>query len=310
MRYQQTIRNAISCLGVGLHTGEPAAMTLRPSRPDTGVAFLLRNGGGTPTSLTASIENLVPTELCTALRGANGRQVKTVEHVLAALAALEIDNIVIEVDGSELPAMDGSAAPFVRLVHAAGVMSQGRRQPYLKITQPIEVAEGGRRVRIEPSSTPRITYSIHYEHPLIKKQTYDYECSATAFEQEIAQARTFGFLHEVKALWSRGLAKGGTLENTVVLSDAGVVNESGLRFPDEFVRHKVLDLIGDLALLGVPFIGHIIADRSGHALHTRLVERILEESDKWVLLNREEPLVAHESHPSLGSLQPAPSIAL
>lgn len=310
MRYQQTIRSSVSCSGVGLHTGEPVAITLRPSRPDTGIVFLLRNGGGTPTSLTASIENLVPTELCTALRGANGRQVKTVEHVLAALAALEIDNVVIEVDGGELPVMDGSAAPFVRLIQSAGVMSQGRRQPYLKITQPIEVAEGRRRVRIEPSSTPRITYSIHYEHPLIRKQTYEYECSATAFEQDIAYARTFGFLHEVEALWSRGLAKGGTLDNTVVLSGAGVVNESGLRCPDEFVRHKVLDLIGDLALLGVPFIGHIIADRSGHALHARLVERILEETDKWVLLTREESLVTHESHPSLGSLQPAPSIAV
>lgn len=310
MRKQQTIRNAVSCSGVGLHTGEPVAMTLRPSRPDTGIVFLLRNGGGRPTSLTASIKNLVPTELCTALSSANGRQVKTVEHVLAALAALEIDNIVIEVNGSELPVEDGSAAPFVRLVNSAGIISQGRRQPYLKITQPIEVVEGGRRVKIEPSSTPRITYSIQYEHPLIKQQTYEYECSPAAFEQEIAHARTFGFLHEVEALWSRGLAKGGTLENTVVLSEAGVVNESGLRCPDEFVRHKILDLIGDLALLGVPFIGHIVADRSGHALHTRLVERILEESDKWVLLNREEPLVAHESHPSLASLQPAPSIAV
>lgn len=310
MRYQQTIRNAVSCSGMGLHTGEPVAMTLRPSRPDTGVVFLLRDGGGANTTLTASIENLAPTELCTTLSGTNGRQVKTVEHVLAALAALEIDNILIEVDGGELPVMDGSAAPFVRLIHSAGVISQGRRQPYLKITQPIEVTDGGRRVRIEPSSTPRITYSIHYEHPLIKKQVYDYECSAKAFEQEIAHARTFGFLHEVETLWSRGLAKGGTLENTVVLSDAGVVNESGLRCPDEFVRHKVLDLIGDIALLGVPFIGHIIADRSGHALHSCLVERILEEGDKWVLLNREEPLVVHESHPSIGALQPASSVAV
>lgn len=229
---------------------------------------------------------------------------------MAALAGLEIDNLVVEVHGGELPVMDGSAAPFVRLIRSAGILPQGRRRPYLKITQPIEVTEGGRHVRIEPSSTPRITYSIHYEHPLIKKQSYEYEYSPAAFEQEIAHARTFGFLHEVEALWSRGLAKGGTLENTVVLSEIGVVNESGLRCPDEFVRHKVLDLIGDFSLLGFPFIGHITANRSGHALHTRLVERILEEGDKWVLLNHDESLVVHESHSTLGSLQPAPSIAL
>jgi UDP-3-O-[3-hydroxymyristoyl] N-acetylglucosamine deacetylase len=173
------------------------------------------------------------------------------------------------------------------LIQSVGIVPQNRKQPFLKIMAPIEVNEGSKRVRIEPSSTPRITYSIHYEHPLIKTQTYAYDCSASSFESEIAEARTFGFLYEVQALWARGLGKGGTLDNTIVLSDDGVVNESGLRFGDEFVRHKILDLIGDFSLLGMPFIGHIVADRSGHALHTRLVQQILTHPEKWMLLNAE-----------------------
>ncbi|HVG02794.1 MAG TPA: UDP-3-O-acyl-N-acetylglucosamine deacetylase, partial [Nitrospira sp.] len=213
-------------------------------------------------------------------------------------------------DSGEIPVLDGSASPFVRLIRTAGVISQTRRQSYVKITQPVEVIDGARRVRIEPSSTPKITYSIHYDHPLIRTQTYTYTCSASAFEQEIATARTFGFLHEVEALWARGLGKGGTLDNTVVLSQEGVVNESGLRFPNEFVRHKVLDLMGDVALLGFPFIGHIVAERSGHAMHTRLVEQILSQRDKWVLITSEHVAPAQEARPALGLLRPAPSLAV
>jgi UDP-3-O-[3-hydroxymyristoyl] N-acetylglucosamine deacetylase len=261
----------------------------------------------TNTSLLASIEHCVPTELCTAING-NGFQVKTIEHVLSALAGLEVDNVYIDVTGNEIPVMDGSAAPFVRLIRSVGVISQGRRQPFLKITAPIEVSEGSKCVRIEPSATSRITYSIHYDHPLINTQTYVHECSANAFESQIAEARTFGFLHEVQALWARGLGKGGTLDNTVVLSKDGIVNQSGLRFLNEFVRHKVLDLIGDFSLLGTSFIGHIIAERSGHALHTRLVQRILEQPEKWVLLNA-DPL-AEEQRPAMHMARLQPAIAL
>jgi UDP-3-O-[3-hydroxymyristoyl] N-acetylglucosamine deacetylase len=283
-------------------------MTLRPAPTDTGVVFVNRNGKAGAT-LPASVKHRVPTELCTAISG-NGFQVKTVEHVLAALAGLNIDNIYVDVDAAEAPVMDGSAGPFVRLIQAAGIASQDRRQPYLKITQPLEVSDGTRRVRIEPSATPRITYSIQYDHPLIQTQTYVYEHSARSFEHEIANARTFGFLQEVEALWARGLGRGGNLENTVVLSQDGIVNESGLRFANEFVRHKVLDLIGDFSLLGVPFIGHVIADRSGHALHTQLVEQILQHPEKWVLLNASEPVVTSESVPVLAALRSTPLIAL
>jgi UDP-3-O-[3-hydroxymyristoyl] N-acetylglucosamine deacetylase len=234
---------------------------------------------------------VVPTELCTAISG-NGFQVKTIEHILAALAGLGIDNVYVEVDAGEAPVMDGSAAHFVRLIRSAGIVSQNRRQPYLKITRPLDVVDGDRRVRIEPSSTTKITYSIHYNHPLIQTQTYVYEHSAHAFEREIADARTFAFLHEVEALWARGLGQGGNLDNTIVLSQDGILNESGLRFANEFVRHKILDLIGDFSLLGIPFIGHLIAERSGHAIHTRLVQQILTHPDSWVLLDADETVAA------------------
>ncbi len=283
MRLQQTLANSVSCTGVGLHSGQPVTLTLRPAPPDTGVVFVNRNGHA-GASLAASVKHLVPTELCTAISG-NGFQVKTIEHVLAALAGLNIDNVYVDIDAGEAPVMDGSSAPFVRLIQSAGLVSQSKRQSYLKITRPLEVVDGSRRVRIEPSSTPRITYTIQYDHPLIDTQTYTYEHSAHAFESEIAGARTFGFLQEVEALWARGLGRGGNLDNTVVLSKDGILNESGLRFTNEFVRHKVLDLIGDFSLLGVPFIGHLIADRSGHALHTNLVKQILEHPESWVLLN-------------------------
>lgn len=286
MRHQQTISRPVSCSGVGLHTGQPVSMTLIPAPPDTGVVFVRHQPGGS-VNLSASIRNLMPSELCTALT-ANGIYIKTVEHLLAALMGLEIDNAFVELDGGEVPAMDGSAGAFVRLIRSAGVTAQDRRQPYLKILRPIEVSDGKRRVAIEPASTTKITYTIDYDHPLIQRQSYVYDWSAAHFERDIAGARTFAFLKEVQALWSRGLAKGGSLDNTVVLSEDGVLNDSGLRYPDEFVRHKVLDMIGDLSLLGMPFIGHLTAERSGHALHSKLVESILAQPESWVLVNPQD----------------------
>jgi len=308
MRVQQTLANAVSCSGVGLHSGQPVTLTLRPAPADTGVVFVNRSGKG-GASLAASVEHLVATELCTAISG-NGFQVRTIEHVLAALTGLDIDNVYVEVDASEAPVMDGSAGHFVRLIRSAGIVPQSRRQPYLKITRPLEVVDGTRRVRIEPSSTTKVTYSIHYNHPLIQTQTYAYEHSVHAFEREIADARTFGFLQEVEALWARGLGKGGSLDNTIILSQDGVLNESGLRFANEFVRHKVLDLIGDFSLLGLPFIGHVIAERSGHAMHTRLVQQILNHPDSWVLLNADEPVTVSEPRSAMAAPRFASLVAL
>jgi UDP-3-O-[3-hydroxymyristoyl] N-acetylglucosamine deacetylase len=308
VRVQQTLANAVSCAGFGLHSGQPVNLMLRPAPPDTGVVFVNRNGKN-GASLAASVEHLVPTELCTAISG-NGFQVKTIEHILAALAGLDIDNVYVEVDAGEAPVMDGSAAHFVRLIRSAGILPQSRRQPYLKITWPLEVVDGARRVRIEPSSTTKITYSIHYSHPLIQTQTYFYEHSVHAFEREIADARTFGFLQEVEALWARGLGQGGSLDNTIILSQDGILNESGLRFANEFVRHKILDLIGDFSLLGVPFIGHLIAERSGHSMHTRLVQQILNHPDSWVLLNTDQTVPASEPRSAMAAPRSASLVAL
>ena len=283
-------------------------LTLRPAPVDTGVVFVNRNGHAGAT-LAASVDHLVATELCTAISG-NGFQVKTIEHVLAALAGLSVDNVFVDIDAAEAPVMDGSSAPFVQLIQSAGVVCQNRRQSFLQITRPLEIVDGSRRIRIEPSSTPRITYTIQYDHPLINTQTFSYEHSSYAFETEIAGARTFGFLQEVEALWARGLGRGGNLENTVVLSQDGILNESGLRFSNEFVRHKVLDLIGDFSLLGLPFIGHLIADRSGHALHTRLVKQILDHPECWVLLNADHTVSQSEVSPSLSSSSPRSSAAV
>lgn len=308
MRLQQTLANPVSCTGIGLHSGEPVTLTLRPAPVNTGVIFInrLSTDGA---SLAASVEHLVATDLCTAISG-NGFQVKTIEHILAALAGLGIDNVYVDVNASEAPVMDGSSAPFVRLIQSGGILAQNRRQPYLKIARPLEVIDGNRRVRIEPSATTKMTYSIHYNHPLIQTQTYTYEHSAQAFEREISEARTFGFLQEVEALWARGLYHGGSLDNTIVLSHDGILNESGLRFPNEFVRHKILDLIGDFSLLGVPFIGHIIAERSGHAMHTRLVQQILSHPDSWVLLNANETVAAPEPHSAMTAPRSASMVAL
>ena len=299
MRQQQTIGRVMTCSGVGLHTGNPAMIKLCPAPPDTGVVFV-RHEGGKRIALSASVGNLVPAELCTTI-SVNGLAVKTVEHVLSALAGLEVDNVFIELDNDEVPVMDGSAEPFVRLIQAAGVVPQDRPQPFLKIMQPIEVVDGAKRIMVEPSSTMRVTYSIQYDHPLIQRQTYSYDGSISMFDRTIASARTFGFMKEVKYLWSRGLGKGGSLDNTVILSEDGVLNESGLRFQNEFVRHKILDLIGDLAFLRVPIIGHVIAERAGHALHTKLVEAILDQPEKWVLMNtKESAVIPHVKSPRTG----------
>ena len=308
MRLQQTLANSVSCTGVGLHSGQPATLTLRPAPPDTGIVFVNRNGQA-GASLAASVEHLVATELCTAISG-NGVQIKTIEHILAALAGLNVDNAYVEVDAGEAPVMDGSSAPFVRMIRSVGIIPQNRSQSFLKLTRPLEVVDGSKRIRIEPSATPRITYSIQYNHPLIQTQAYSYEYSAGAFESEIAEARTFGFLQEVEALWARGLGRGGNLDNTVVLSKDGVLNESGLRFANEFVRHKVLDLIGDFSLLGLPFIGHLIADRSGHALHTRLVKQILDNPDCWVLLNADHSASQSQPLPLVSAPRPSVAVAL
>lgn len=225
--------------------------------------------------------------------------VHTVEHLLSALSGMQIDNLYAELNSAELPIMDGSAAPFVELLLEAGIVEQSKLQPQIKILEPIGIKQDGKQVMIRPASNYRISYSVDFDHPVISKQSCHYEASLASFRKEIAGARTFGFLKEVEALWAQGYAKGGSLENAVIIGEDGILNKEGLRFPDEFVRHKILDLIGDLSLLGMPVIGHLIAVRSGHAIHTKLAAKILEEKHKWAIVGTEEPEAAY----------PAPELA-
>ena len=283
MRQQQTISRPIRCTGVGLHSGRRVSLALLPAPRDAGLVFI-RKDIDSGVRVDALIKNIRPALLSTVV-GVDGVQIQTTEHVLAAATGLGIDNLYIEVDAPELPVMDGSAAPFVRMILDAGIVTQDRHRSFLKIVRPVTVSEGEKSVTIRPASLSSITYTIDYDHPLIRRQDYLYRDSPEAFVCEIAPARTFGFLREVEALWDAGLGLGGSLQNTLILSDDGLLNEDGLRFADEFVRHKILDLIGDMALLGLPFIGEILAVRSGHALHARLVDKILESPANWIMVS-------------------------
>lgn len=286
MENQRTIRHTVSLSGVGLHSGHPSRISLSPAPVDHGILFRRKIHGYVETC-QASIRNLRPMELCTVI-GSNGFQVQTTEHVLSALWGMGIDNAVVEIDSEEVPAMDGSAAPFTRSIQHAGIVLQGRPRTYLKILEPIHLGSHLNRISILPAPFPKITYSIDYDHHLIQRQTYEHEWSAAAFQANIARARTFAFSHEVKDLWARGLGKGGSLDNAIVLTDAGIMNEGPLRYPDECVRHKILDIIGDMSLLGMRMIGHIVADRSGHTLNNQLVQTILDNPDSWTLLGYNE----------------------
>ena len=283
MRLQQTIRRPVRCTGIGLHSGGRVSLSLLPAPRDSGIVFI-RKDIDSGVRVDALIKNIRPALLSTVV-GVNGVQVQTTEHVLAAATGLGIDNLYIEVDAPELPVMDGSAAPFVKMILDAGITAQDRHRSFLKIVRPVEVTEGDKSIAILPASLSSITYTINYDHPLIGHQDYLYRDSPDAFMCEIAPARTFGFLREVEALWDAGLGLGGSLQNTLILSDEGLLNVDGLRFVDEFVRHKILDLMGDMALLGLPFIGEVVAVRSGHALHACLVDKILESPENWILVS-------------------------
>jgi len=273
---QQTITEKVSCTGIGLHGGQPVQMSVHPARAGTGIVFV-RTDLGDPVEIPARVDRVISSSFATVL-GRMGATVSTVEHLLSALYALGVDNARVEVDGPELPAMDGSAAPFVYLVRSAGIYGQREPRQILRVTRAISLCEGERRISIEPAPDLRASYVLDYEHPKIGRQSLEVSpLTGARFECELAAARTFGFLRDVKSLWDQGLAKGGSLENCVVLDDERVINPEGLRFGDEFVRHKLVDLLGDLALLGVSLQGHVRVERGGHALHHELGRALLEE---------------------------------
>lgn len=277
---QRTLRRSMACAGIGLHSGRKVRVTLRPAPADYGIRFLRTDLGGL--EIPATVTHLGRSLYATGL-ARDHATVSTVEHLLAALVSLGIDNVAIELDHPEVPILDGSAAPWVYLVQEAGVKRLSAPRRWMKIVRPVSLSRGDKRIALYPSDRFKVTYSISFDHPLLRLQARTVVVTEESFIEAIAPARTFGFLKEVEWLRQRGLALGGSLENAVVLSETGVLNGS-LRFEDEFVRHKILDVIGDLALVGHPIIGHVVAHRGGHALHTAFAAKLLEEHDAWRLV--------------------------
>ncbi|MGE5360446.1 MAG: UDP-3-O-acyl-N-acetylglucosamine deacetylase [Bacteroidales bacterium] len=280
MDLQRTLRRPTKCAGIGLHSGRKVTLALKPAPADYGIRFRRGDLGGL--EIPATIDNLAGIQYATGL-SRDRASVETVEHLLAALSSLAIDNVVVELDHAEVPLMDGSAAPFVYLIQEAGVKTLPQRRRYLKVLRPISLSRGDKRIALYPSDHFKLTYSISFDHPLLRHQARTLRISEDTFVEEIAPARTFGFLKEVEMLRQSGLALGGSLENAIVLGETGVLNNQ-LRFDDEFVRHKMLDAIGDLALIGHPLIGHVVAHRAGHGLHTAFAAQVLQEKDAWELV--------------------------
>lgn len=278
---QRTIKESVSCSGIGLHTGCRVQMSLHPAPPDTGIVFHRRDLSNF--EVPANIDNVARVNYATTLMRL-GVMVATVEHLISALAGYHIDNCIVELNSLEVPIMDGSARAFVEMLERAGVEEQPAPRIYLRVLERVEVSDGNRQMTIEPyAGGLQIDSTIEFEHPVIGRQRYFYEASPTAYAQEIADARTFGFEQEIEALRSAGLIKGGSLENAIVLGSDRVLNPEPLRYSDEFARHKILDIIGDLALVGWPVLGRITALRSGHGLHAMLVSRLLNQADAWDL---------------------------
>ena len=277
---QQTIRRTVSCSGIGLHSGQKGTLRLSPAPAGHGIVFRRLDLGGL--EIPAKIGYVAGMHYATGLARGDA-SVETVEHLLAALVSLGIDNIVVELNQAEVPIMDGSAASFVYLVHEAGVKPLAGPRRFLKVVKPISLSRGEKRIALYPSDHFNVTYSIGFDHPLLRHQARTLRLTEESFIDEIASARTFGFLKEVELLRRKGLALGGSLDNAIVLGETGVLNNS-LRFEDEFVRHKILDVIGDLALVGHPLLGHLVAHRGGHALHASFARWLLEETDAWRLV--------------------------
>jgi UDP-3-O-[3-hydroxymyristoyl] N-acetylglucosamine deacetylase len=277
---QRTIAETVSCIGTGLHSGRLVQMTLRPAPIDSGIVFA-RTDRAHRTLIRTTPSAVRSTWRATTI-GCGEVTIGTVEHLLSAFYGLRVDNAVVEVDGPELPAMDGSAAPFVYLLRSAGIAKQAAQRRVLRIRRPLEVREANRSIRLEPARSFRVQYAVDFDHPVIGRQVFRVDSpDGDHYEREISAARTFGFLHEVHALRKAGLSHGGSLENTIVLDAREVMNPDGLRWPDEFVRHKVLDLYGDLAVLGMPIQGRIKVERGGHALHQKLVAAIVDHPEAW-----------------------------
>jgi UDP-3-O-[3-hydroxymyristoyl] N-acetylglucosamine deacetylase len=278
-RFQQTLRRTVQCKGVGLHSGKQVNLTIKPAPANHGIKFVRMDLAHRPV-IHAHFRNVIDTSLATTL-GEEGVIVSTVEHLMATFAGFHIDNALIEMDAYEAPIMDGSAGPFSAMVKEAGIIAQSAKRHFFVVKEPIEMVENGKKVGLYPSDVPKVTCTIDFDHPLLSNQFYSITLDDGRFENEISRARTFGFLHEVDYLKRNGFAKGGSLDNAVVMDKDGVLNPEGLRYEDECIRHKILDCIGDLSLLGMPILGHIIAHKSGHTLNHSLLQRFMDRKSCW-----------------------------
>jgi len=287
--WQRTLRNAVGCTGIGLHSGRRVELTLWPAAPATGIVFRRSDAGA---EITALWPNTVESSLCTTLSNREGITIGTVEHLLAALAGAEIDNAIVELDGPEVPIMDGSAAPFLHLIERAGIVEQDTARRAIKVLKPVEVDEAGASAALYPDHGFSMSFEIDYANPLIRRQDLDLTVDGESFKAELSRARTFGLLDDVDRLRAAGLARGGSLDNAVVVSGTRVLNDGGLRYADEFVRHKLLDAFGDLYLAGGPIIGHFRGVRSGHAHDRRLLAALFADADAWcwTTLSRRAPV--------------------
>ena len=279
MIFQCTIHQTVMISGVGLHSGQRINMTLRPAEAGTGIVFH-RTEGERTVSIEALSTNVIDTRLATVI-GKSGLSVSTIEHLMAALTAFGIDNLHIDIDGPEVPILDGSALPYVALLEQAGLRSLPRSRKYLAVRKPMTVIDGEKRATMIPSRFFRLTADIAFDHPCIAQQHRSVKLSTELFCRDLAPARTFGFLREVEFLKANGLARGGSLENAVVIGEERILNPEGLRFSDEFVRHKILDAIGDFSLAGFPILGHIKTFKGGHDINHQMVEQLLAAPEAW-----------------------------
>ena len=288
---QTTIAQSAETSGIGLHTAVPVHVRLLPAPPDTGYVFQRTDLGGF--EIPATVESVAHCSYATTLMR-TGVMLSTVEHLLAALRGAGLDNVFIEVDNLEVPIMDGSSEAFTDMIERAGIVEQPRARRALLIREKVSYEQGARRISVEPADQYSIDCLIDFPHPLIGVQRYSVNLTNGAFGREITSARTFGFTSEIEALRRANLIRGGSLDNAIVLTPDGMLNEGGLRFADEFVRHKILDIVGDLALLGMPLLGHVTAERSGHLLHASLMTKLLRNRAAWEIIEMKPDYEAHQ----------------
>jgi len=281
MIFQQTLKSPINCTGIGLHSGSKVSMSLKPSDVDTGIRFVRTDVPADRAEVRADWDRVTDTRLCTLISNDAGVSIGTIEHLMAALRGCGIDNAVVELDGPEVPIMDGSSAPFVFLIECAGLARQDKPRRMIKVLKKVTVGEPGRYASLTPSHVIGYSFEIDFASPAIARQEGYVKLGKGAFKAELARARTFGFLHEVDQMRKMGLARGGSLDNAIVINGDKVLNEGGLRFTDEFVRHKILDSIGDLYLAGAPILGHFHGCRSGHALNNQLLRALFADEKAW-----------------------------